>query len=168
MGMDLQWVQIDEFPNYEIRADGTIRNKKTGRIKQHSKGARGYPVVSFRKDGKMFLRTLHVVLARTFIDNPENKPQVNHIDGNKDNYALDNLEWCTSKENMMHARKNGLHISDGDKRTAQLSMDGEVIAIFKSASEASRVTGVGRCNITGVANGHTRQKSAGGYRWKYV
>ena len=108
------------------------------------------------------------MLARTFIDNPENKPQVNHIDGNKENYALDNLEWCTSKENMMHAREHGLHVSDGDKRTAQLTMNGDIVAVFKSASEASRSTGIQRCNISSVARGNTRNKSAGGYRWIYV
>lgn len=167
----MEWVTIKEFPNYEINELAMVRNKKTNQIKANSVGKRGYWVISLRKDGKMYLRTIHTLLAKAFIPNPENKPQVNHIDGNKLNCSLDNLEWATNKENTNHARRMGLHKSDGDKTVVQIK-DGIIVAEYKSASEASRRTGIGRGNICNVCNGRTNGKgghflTAGGYVWKW-
>ena len=90
---EAEWKTIEEFPKYKISSTGEIRHIGSNKSRGVYKGARGYPVVSFRKNGKSYLRTVHVLMARTFIPNPLNKPQVNHIDGNKLNYSLDNLEW---------------------------------------------------------------------------
>ena len=166
--MDKQWYEIKEFPNYEITKDGNIRNKNTKKIRKISRGKMGYPVISLIKDGKMYLRTIHVIMARQFIPNPDNLPQVNHKDGNKGNYALSNLEWVTERENMIHARMTGLHKSDGDKRILQYDKNMTFIREYKSASEASRITKISRSNICSVARGNTRQKSAGGYFWRYA
>lgn len=163
----IEWKTIEEFPNYEISIDGEVRNKITRKNKKPSVGKRGYYVFSMVKDGKSYLRTQHIMLAKAFIPNPDNLPQINHIDGNKLNNKIDNLEWCTAQENLLHARKSGLHKSDGDKRTIQYSLDGEIVNIFKSASEAARKTGIKRCNISSVARGNTKMKTAGGYIWKY-
>lgn len=162
-----EWVTIEEFPNYQITKDGKIRNKSTQKIRKNSLGHLGYPVVSLRKNGKMYLRTIHILLARTFIPNPENKPEVNHIDGNKANYKLENLEWVTRKENDNHARRTGLHKSDGDKPVLQYTKDMNFIRRYKSASEAARVTGFSRSQISNVARGQKRCKTCHGYIWKY-
>ena len=162
-----EWKTIEEFPNYEISTTGEIRHIGSAKLRKISNGARGYPVVSFKKDGRSYLRTVHILMARTFISNPLNKPQVNHIDGNKLNYSLSNLEWCTARENVIHARRNGLQNSDGDKMVWQYTIDGTLIKSFKSASEASRQTGIARCNICSAARGNTKYKTAGGYIWKY-
>lgn len=102
------WKTIKEFPMYEISPNGLIRNKTNQRIKKPSIGSRGYPVVSLQREGKQYLRTVHILLARAFIDNPRNCEQVNHIYGNKLNYDLSNLEWCTRSENIIHSYENGL------------------------------------------------------------
>lgn len=68
----------------------------------------GYPIVMIRHKGKQKTVRIHRLLAIMFIPNPFKKPHVNHIDGNKENYALENLEWCTRSENMKHAYKIGL------------------------------------------------------------
>ena len=75
--MSLECFEIKEFYNYEIIKDGKIRNKTTLKEKKIIPGKRGYPVVSLRKDGKLYLRTIHVLLARQFIPNENNLPQVN-------------------------------------------------------------------------------------------
>lgn len=164
--MEYDWKTISEFPDYEMNVNGEVRHKQRKLIRKISIGKRGYPVISIRKNGKFYLRTIHILLGRTFIPNPNNLPTINHIDGNKLNYSIENLEWCSYKDNMLHARKMGLHVSDGDKQVSAYK-NGIKIATYKSASEASRQTGIKRCNISSVARGNTRQKTAGGYVWKY-
>lgn len=161
------WRTIDEFPQYEISKNAEVRHKIRKKIRKISIGKRGYPVISFRKGGRQYLRTLHTIYAKAFIPNPENKLEVNHIDGDKCNCTLTNLEWVTSKENNNHARNTGLHTSDGDKRVAQYK-DDTLVAIYKSASEASRVTGFNRGNICSCARGNTKLKTVKGYEWKYI
>jgi len=69
---------------------------------------KGYNTVNISKDGLCRTTRLCRVVATAFIPNPENKPCVNHIDSNKSNDCVSNLEWCTYKENMAHAKENGL------------------------------------------------------------
>ena len=168
MKAEVVWKPIDEFPGYLISNQGDVKNKKTGYIKKPSVGKRGYVVFSMKNEGKFYLRTQHIMLARTFIPNPLNKPYVNHKDGNKQNNSIDNLEWVTGRENLLHARRTGLRKSDGDKRTAQYTLDGKLIAIYKSASEAARRLGIGFSGITSVARGNTKLKTYKGFIWRYV
>ena len=161
-----EWKTTFGFPDYEISNIARVRNKKTGLIKMPSVGKRGYPVLSINKDGKTYLKTLHRLFAETWIPNPENKREVNHINGDKCDCSFLNLEWVTPSENMMHARKTGLHNSDGDKAVWQLK-DGKVIAVYKSCSEAARKTGINRTGIGKCARGNTKLKTYKGYEWKY-
>ncbi|UPI12876.1 hypothetical protein [Bacillus phage SBSphiJ5] len=99
---------IEDFPNYGITnksrivklSDNTLIKPKP--IKNH------YPKVILFKNGKRFEQYIHRLVATYFIPNPESKPLVNHIDGNKNNFSIDNLEWVTPKENYDHAIKTGL------------------------------------------------------------
>lgn len=79
-----------------------------GRLISSNPGTQGYPHVTISYNGKFKGFSLHRILAMSFIDNPNNYPCVNHIDGNKLNYSLNNLEWCTHVKNIRHAYKNGL------------------------------------------------------------
>lgn len=162
-----EWKIIDGFPNYEISRNCVIRNRETGRIKKQCLGKRGYLVVSLYKEGKCCLRTVHTLMARAFIANPYGLKVVNHKDGDKTNCSLENLEWVTARDNLLHARIMGLHKSDGDKKVSQYDLNGNRIDTFKSASEASRCTGINRSNICSVARRNTKYKTAGGYIWKY-
>lgn len=161
------WVKINEFPNYEISNSGSIKNVRTGHILKPSISKRGYPVVNLYKNGKGHLKTVHLLFAKAFLPNPLKLTQINHIDGNKSNFNLSNLEWCTARENNLHARNTGLHNSDGDKRVSQYDKQNVLIKTYKSASEASRATKIDRCTICAVARGNTKNKTAGGYYWRY-
>ena len=114
---------------------------------------------------------VHRLVAKAFIPNIDNKPQVNHIDGNKTNNRVENLEWCTNSENQIHAYKNGLNIHSGkagrpEKKVCQIDLKtGEIINIFNSISEAKKSLGVSKENISQVCKG--KRKKCLGYGWKY-
>ena len=101
---------------YSIPRNGT----KNEFVKLKTKVDRcGYVQVILTKNNIKHYKTVHRLVATTFIPNSINKPQVNHRDGNKTNNKLDNLEWVTAQENKIHAIKNGLshNMSDFNKRT---------------------------------------------------
>lgn len=108
--MSDEWYDIPGFSKYCINKSGEIMNKKSG--KTLKKGlTNGYESVRlWTEDGKKS-KKVHRLLAEIFIPNefPETNIQINHIDGNKRNNSLDNLEWCTAKHNMRHAINTGLH-----------------------------------------------------------
>ena len=116
---------------YRISIDGSIINTETNKKISGWIGKRGYRVASIKiqeKDSIMFKfvkKQIHRLVAQTFIPNPENKPQVNHKDGNKLNNHVDNLEWVTNKENYDHARNLGLIKTCGDLSYA--TVDNETV-----------------------------------------
>ena len=102
-----EWKQIPLLPDYLISNKGIIINIKTKRIIKHQI-KKGYHRVDLKTiDGRKNL-FVHRLVAMAYIPNPENKPQINHINGNKADNTVNNLEWCTNYENAQHAIKNGL------------------------------------------------------------
>lgn len=95
------WEKIEGL-NYEVSTYGRVRNMFTGKYLTLQDN-KGYSKVEIRQDGKRYRFRVHRLVAEAFILNPNNKPQVNHIDGNKLNNHYMNLEWCTQQENNRHA-----------------------------------------------------------------
>jgi hypothetical protein len=108
---------------------------------------------------------LHRIIALTFIDNPENKEQVNHIDGNKLNNSVSNLEWVTNKENQIHKFKIGLG-NNYTRKIVQYDLEMNKLKEFNSIIEASKELNIGKSNIGGVITNH--RKTAGGFIFKYL
>ena len=105
------WKQIDGFQNYEINDKGEVRNIQSGKILKPWIGVGGYVYINpTNGHGKPMPKRLHRLVAKAFVPNPYNKPQVNHKDGDKTNNCADNLEWVTNQENRNHAVKLGLQI----------------------------------------------------------
>ena len=123
----------------------------------------GYLVVNLHKDGVSDVVPVHLLVARNFLPNTNNLPTVNHIDGNKLNNNVTNLEWVTYSENNVHALRMGLRKPRGTP-VAQYTTDGELVAIYKSSYEATRQTGLSFNNISHCLNG--RARTAYGFVWK--
>lgn len=123
----------------------------------------GYLICGLRNKTKI-TKKVHRLVAQAFIPNPDNKPQVNHKDGNKTNNHVDNLEWVTASENIIHAKKIGLQSECFNRVAVNQIKDGKIINTFKSLKDAELNTGIGWTGISAVIRG--LRKSAGGYQWK--
>src|SRR5690606_38396846 len=109
--LDEEWSPVVGYEGfYEVSTTGRVRNSSTGKIKAKTL-LRGYEKVCLWKQGTVNSPLVHRLVAKAFIPNPNNKPQVNHKDGNKQNNCVSNLEWVTAKENIGHAYTSGLRNS---------------------------------------------------------
>ena len=151
------WHNIEET-NYEVSALGQVRHRYTKQIKKLNSGATSpYLLVQiYVKGGKRKSYLVHRLVAKYFIPNPDNKEQVNHIDGDKLNNHYSNLEWVTPKENMAHALKAGLHkrynnqtykgkFGSEHNRSMRITCNG---VLYNGISEASRLTGISVSTIS--------------------
>lgn len=123
----------------------------------------GYVFVNLR-NGKGRTHPVHRLMADAFIANPDNLPEVNHIDGNKTNNMITNLEWCTYSYNNQHALDNNLRKPRGC-RVIQYDLQGNYIKEYRSVTEAARYNKIERGSISHCLNG--RQETYKGYIWKY-
>lgn len=155
------WKDIKGYEgHYKISNLGNIKNCETNILKRQYTDTDGYLVVNFPK--KQF--KVHRLVAQAFIINYYNKPQVNHIDGNKKNNNSNNLEWVTNLENHHHARKIGL-IHD-EKKIQQYDLNNKLIKVWNSQKEASNALKIPQGDISKCCN--QKLKRAGNYRWKFL
>lgn len=144
------------------------------KILKSIKDKRGYNTVVLCKNSKPKTYRIHRLVAQAFIPNPENKPQVNHKDGNKLNNNVENLEWCTCQDNIKHAWKTGLNYNtehqyimgkSSAKKIIQYSKNSEYIKEWESITKASVQLNISIQNISACCRG--KGKTAGGFIWKY-
>lgn len=100
------WKVLEKYSNYSISENGDLKNNKTNKILKSTIHKNGYKHLSIKplgRSGKCISLKLHREVAKYFVPNLDNKPQVNHIDGDKLNNHYTNLEWVTNQENAQHA-----------------------------------------------------------------
>lgn len=164
----MNWKTIKGFSNYEISDEGEVRNKTTQYILKGRLSKSGYYQVSIKEDEteKFKNQYIHRLVALHFIDNPEGKREVNHIDGDKTNNKLENLEWVTSSENQKHRHSIGNN-KTSNRKVGMFDSDGDLVQDFDSVVEAFKALGKpSRVNIDNALQG--KQKTAYGYFWKYL
>lgn len=166
------WIELKENNKYEINECGIVRNKKTKKSLKYWKTTIGYNTVCLFKNGIRKTYYVHRLIANNFIENPKKYNEVNHIDGNKENNSISNLEWCTHQHNMREAHNNGLiretygkdnPISKKVKQT--IIKTGEII-IWDSMMDAQREMGYSTGSICDACKGNL--KTAYKSKWEYV
>jgi len=191
------WRDIKDYEGYyqvsnlgNVRSlDRTLKNKnglytRKGKMLKKLINSKGYYVVNLRKNCTHKIQTIHRIIAETFISNKNNYPCVNHIDGNKLNNSLDNLEWCTYSHNIKEAFRLGLNKytykenfnpyywkgkkgieHSKSKQVNQYDLKGNLLNKWGSITEASEKTGINYAYISLACN-HKR-KCAGNYVWRF-
>lgn len=145
-----------------------------GKIMSQCISNSGYYILRLRKDGERKCFYTHRLIAQAFIPNPENKSQVNHIDGNRLNNCVDNLEWVTMSENVLHAYRTGLNyglrgdLSPHKVEVLQFEKDGTFVMRWSCMAEAARAIGGCKEGIYDVCKGRLGKKTYKGYVWKYA
>ena len=150
--------------DYSVSTEGEVRKDTTNYILSQS-SQQDYKFVGLIINGKQKRMRVHRMVALTFIDNPDNKPYVNHINGNRSDNNVENLEWVTPSENTQHAVDTGLFKSGRTRAVIQYNLNGEQMATFESATEAARQTGGSQSKITMCCR--RQRDSANDYQWRY-
>ena len=164
------WKPIKNYEGlYEISSLGNVKSlegksnhKKSILLKPYI-GKDNYYQVKLQKNKKIENKRINRLVAEAFIPNPKNKPQVNHIDCNKMNNNVDNLEWVTESENAIHSYKFNKKRLTG---VNQYTLKDKFLKKYESLSEAARETKIKYQSIQKVCKGEYKQ--AGGYIWRYV
>jgi len=163
--------EIPGFPDYFASISGRIISMKHNDAKfiKPTLGSSGYPSFTPCNGGRKFNLTVHRAVAQAYLPPIEGKEQVNHKDLNKENSALANLERVSPGENIQHYKENSpeqfwQNVEKRSRAVVQLTMSGEIVAKYRSLSEASKQTGIALPNISNTVNG--RKRSAGGFRWE--
>lgn len=176
------WKNIEGLPGYQVSNDGQVRSidrvitdkngvkyRREGKLLSQFKNTKGYLNVQI-----ISAKNVHRLVAETFIPNPDNLPQVNHKDCNKDNNHVDNLEWVSGRDNLDHAWSNrlrdisGLNVYNKNKsrKVSQYTLKGEFVRNFDSIQEASRSVKTTPSNLKAVCDG--KRHKCKGYVWRYL
>lgn len=174
------WKEIPGYEGlYQVSNTGRVRSLNyngTGKTKvlKQATNKDGYKKVTLFKKGKRHYYTVHRLVAITFIPNPNNLPQVNHKDEDKNNNAVWNLEWCTQAYNNIYGTRIEKFINSSKgknnpnaKSVLMFTLDGKFIRKFGCAGDANEYLGkdTRSKNIRMCATG--KSKTAWGYKWKY-
>lgn len=157
--------------HYCVDELGNIYSVKRGKARRLRPflNSRGYPTVSLCVNGKESYKTVHRLVATAFIPNRDNLPQVNHINGDKTDNRIENLEWVTAGDNQRHAYATGLKVpvyqSPKTMGRAVIRSDG---AIFDSIRQAARATGCDHKHVSEICRGKGPNKTANGYSFAFL
>lgn len=155
---------IEGFENYSIDEKGKVFSIKRGKFLKPKKDKDGYMCYTLYNEGKREHKFEHRLVAQAFIPNPDNKPQINHINGIKHDNRIENLEWCTNSENQIHSyRVLGTINKGGLPRKKVIGLDDGIV--YESVSSASRHNNTTPTKISECCRGVL--KKTGGRRYAF-
>ena len=167
---------ISGYERYSVSNTGRVINNISGKELSQRRATNGYLRVNLRKGNipyeKPHVASVHRLVADAFLVHEKGKDYVNHIDGNKCNNDVTNLEWCTASYNILHSHKMGLQVNPSGKdnslslKVEQYSIRGELVNTYYGTKEAQRETGIHSACVSACCRG--KQKTAGGYVWRYA
>lgn len=181
---------IQDWEDYTIDSKGNVFSKRKNKYLKPTVNKYGYCKVTLQKNKYKKIFSVHRLVAQAFIPNPQNKPQVNHIDSNRQNNNINNLEWVTSKENTQHTvktnrfenmakvnskkmKENKIYLlgyekanESTKKKVNQYDKNNNFINQYNSISEASRKTNITITSISYACN--EKRKTGGGYIWHFA
>lgn len=172
------WKDIKGYEGcYQVSNTGKVRSLNYRQTKQMKElscrvNHKGYVDVHLSKNGKSKRIVVHRLVAQTFILNPKALPQINHIDGNKQNNNINNLEWCNNSENQKHAYEKGLKLkkigvnNPGHKKLNQYDLQGNYIKTWDYIKQAGDSLNIPNSNIVKCCK--KTYKTAGGFVWRYA
>lgn len=161
------WKDIEGYKGlYQVSDLGRVKRVTTGRILKGMIRGSGYLQVDLSKQGANSNKYIHRLVAQAFIPNPENKPQVNHIDEDKTNNMVSNLEWCTAKENINHGTRIERSIISNQKKVKAIDIANGEYNYYESIIECARQLDLNQGNICKCLKGKLRQ--TGGYVFEYA
>lgn len=143
--------------NYRIHKDGTLVNLKNGRIKKWTKDTHGYVRSTIWVNGKPITISQHRVLAEYFIENSDQKEQVNHKNGIKHDNRIENLEWVTPSENTLHSFANGLQ--KPSKPNMKKVIDVVTGMLYESIGDAAKSLNINRGNLSWMLSGKKKNQT---------
>ena len=168
------WKDIENFEGlYQVSNLGEVKSLISDIILKQSKKYNGYYQVTLYNNHERHYYSVHRLVANAFLDNYSNLPQVNHIDEDKSNNCVWNLEWCSEKYNTNYGtgmerqlnKRRGKYVLGNNKRAIKCECV-ETGEVYNCIKEASIKTGITEGNISRCCKGI--RKTAGGYHWKYI
>lgn len=152
---------------YQISNQGRVYSVKRNKFRIPQKMNNGYLLVVLYKDGKGKNYLVHRLVAQTFIKNPQNLQEVNHINEDKTDNRVENLEFCDKIYNMNYGTRTQRQKEKVSKKVLQFTKQGEFVKEYPSIMEASRQTNINHSNISQCCRGNKNNSHAGGFLWKY-
>ena len=172
--MEEIWKDIEGYENlYQVSNFGNVKSYYSEKILKQVTQNVGYKCVNLYKNKISKTYLIHRLVAQAFIENPQNLPCINHIDEDKTNNRVENLEWCNQQYNNNYANHNeklskSLYENEKlSKKIEQYTKNGVYVNTYLSSLDAERKTGISSTGINRCCNNVKYYKTAGGYVWKY-
>ena len=166
LSSNIEWRIVEDYYHYEVNNLGQVRHRKRQQILKPRANKGGYLYVNFKINGKNTNFAIHRLVAKAFLPNPNNFPEVNHKNSDTTDNRVENLEWCDSSYNLNYSYRKQENKDCRGKVVVQYDKQGNLICEYPSLSSAAKAINGNMASISHCCHGIT--KSSSGYVWKFT